>query len=100
LRLLRHGERAGNRVFDLVVRIGPQELQIPDFDWMLPANLADDSRHRIRMTAAVERSPGMINVHSFEGGGKTVRITFASDLTVGDDVEARAFLIPDRQGCV
>ena len=51
------------------------------------------------MTAAVERSPGMINVHSFEGGGKTVRITFASDLTVGDDVEARAFLIPDRQDC-
>ena len=49
------------------------------------------------MTTAIERCSGMINVHAFQSGGETIRIAFAPSLTISDDLEARSFLIPDRQ---
>ena len=57
----------------------------------------DDARHRIRMTAAIERRAGVVEIHAFERGGETVRITLAADLAVGDDVEAGLFLRADGE---
>ena len=49
------------------------------------------------MAGAVERDAGIVDVDPFERGGEAVRIAFAPDLAVGDDVEPRLFLQLDRQ---
>ena len=64
---------------------------------MLPANLADYSRHGIGMATAVERCSGMIDVHAFVRRGEPIRVAFAPSLAIGNDIEAGAFLVPDCQ---
>src|SRR5688572_922630 len=44
------------------------------------------------MPRAVERGARIVNVHALERGGEPVRVALATDLAVGDDVEARVFL--------
>ena len=64
---------------------------------MLAADLADDARHRIGMAAAVERRAGIVDVDAFERGGEAVGVAFAAHLAVGDDVEAGALLVANRE---
>jgi hypothetical protein len=66
---------------------------------MLSANLASDTRHRDRLAAAIERRSRVFGIDTLKRGGKAVRIAFAPLLAVGDDIEAYALLIPDREKC-
>ena len=40
---------------------------------------------------------GIVEVHPFERCGKAVRVALPPHLAIGDDVDAGAFLFPDRQ---
>jgi len=51
------------------------------------------------MAAAVERGTGIVEIDALEFGREPVRIAFAPYLAIGDDVEARALLIEDREPC-
>src|SRR6267378_8250885 len=64
---------------------------------MLAPDLADDARHRIGTARAVQRGAGMVDIDAFERGGEAVGIAFATDLAVGDDVEAGPLLRPDGE---
>ena len=97
LRLLAHGERPGHGHLDLVVRVGAQEFEIVDFDRPLAPDRAYDARNRIGMARPVERHARLVDVDAFERGREAVRIAFATDFAVGDDVEPRVLLRPDRE---
>ena len=49
------------------------------------------------MAAPVERRAGIVDVDAVERGGEAVRVALAAHLAVGDDVEAGALLIADRE---
>src|SRR2546423_14938145 len=62
----------------------------------MPASyLADDARHRIRMTGAVERGAGIIDINAFESSCEAIRIALTPHFAVGDDVESSTLLIED-----
>ena len=73
-----------------------QEFQIADLDRMAATNGAYDARYRIGVTTAIQCRAGVVQVDAIERGGKSVGIAFAPDLTIGDDVQASAFLRLDR----
>ena len=97
LSLLRHGKRPGHGHLDRAIRIGAQELHVANLDRMLATHLADNARHRIGMTGAVESRTGIVDVDPFERGREAVGIAFTPHLAVGDDVETGALLVADRQ---
>jgi hypothetical protein len=97
LRLLAHRERAGHGHFDVARRVRAQELEVVNLDGVLAADLADNARNRIRMARPVERDARPVDVDAFERGREPVRIAFAANFTVGDDVESRLLLRPDRE---
>src|SRR5262249_44474561 len=64
----------------------------------MPApDLADDPRHRVGMSRAVERAAGIVNVDAFKRSRKAIGIAFTPHLAVSDDIEPGAFLIADRK---
>ena len=95
LGLLRHRERPRHGDLDGLRRMAPQEFEIPHADWVPPADRPDDARYRHRMPAAVERRARIVEVDALERGRKQVRVAFATDLAIGDDVEPRLFLRSD-----
>ena len=48
------------------------------------------------MTAAIKGAAGVVDVDALQCRGKTIGITLAPDLTVGNDVETGLLLLPDR----
>ena len=90
LRLLRHREGSGHRDLDAALRVPAQELQVADLDRVAAPDRAHDARHRIGMTAAIERRAGIVEIDAVERGGEAVGVALAPDLAVGDDVEAGA----------
>ena len=92
LRLLRHCERPWHRHLDASLCVTAQELKIAHADRVAPADFSNHPGHGIRMTAAIQRHAGIVEVDTVEGGRKAVRIAFAADLSVGDDVEPRILL--------
>src|SRR5438094_58232 len=97
LSLLRHRVWTGHGDSDSSIRVGAEKFHIAYFDRMLPANLSDNARHRIRMTATIERCPRVIDVDALERRGKPIGVTLAPDLAIGDDVESRTLLIADGE---
>src|ERR1700735_1044392 len=65
LRLLSHCEWTGHRNLDHAVGIGTQERHIADLDWMAPPYPADNTRHGIRMSAAIQCGAGIVDVDAF-----------------------------------
>ena len=96
--LLRHGERAGNRDPDRPVGVGAQERHVPDLHRLPAPDLADDPRHDLNLA---RRARGnlrrVVAVHAVERGGEAVGVAFAPHLAIGDDVDAGALLVADRQ---
>ena len=81
--------------------MGAQELEIPKHHRMLSTNFADDTRHGIRMAAAIERCAGVVDIDAFKRSRKSIGVALAANLAVGDDIKAGPFLIADREdGCV
>ena len=83
--------------FDYPAGIGSEELKVSYLYGMLATNPPNDARHRVGMTAAVKRRAGILQVRTVQCRGKPVRVAFAPDLAIRDDVESRAFLIADGQ---
>ena len=48
------------------------------------------------MAGPVEGGAGVVKVHPFERGCESVRVAFAADLAVGDDVDPGALQVADR----
>ena len=87
----------GHRHLDRAVGVGAQKFDVAHFDRMPAPDPADDARHWIGMAGAIERRAGIIDVDAFERGREAVGIALATHLAVGDDIEAGALLIADRQ---
>ena len=96
--LLRHGERAGNGDLDRPVGIGAQERDVARLHRLPPADRADHARHDLE-TAGRARGNlrRVLAVHALERGGETVGVALAAHLAVGDDVDAGALLVADRE---
>ena len=73
-----------------------QEPGVARFDRAAPSDPADDARHRGRAAAAAPDMAGMLGVDAVERQSKTVRIAFAADLAVADDIDAGQFHFADR----
>ena len=73
-----------------------EEFDVAHLHGMFAADLAGDARHRIGMTAAVERGSRIVEIDSFQRGGEAVRIALAAHLAIGHDVDAGALLHMDR----
>jgi hypothetical protein len=101
LRLLRHGERAGNGDLDPALGEATEELDVAKLHGPCPANRADDSRDRVLVARAVERDSRPIEVDAVERGGEPVRVALPPHLAVGDDVDAGPLHVLHRDaGCV
>ena len=96
LALLRHGERARHRHLDLAVGVGAQEFDVAHLDRMPALDRADHARHDGEAAGAVRCLAGIVEVDAVERGGEAVGIALAPLLAVGDDVEAGALLVADR----
>ena len=97
LGLARHRERAGQGDLDLAIGVAAQELDIAHFDRPQPADRADDARHDNGSARPPADSRRVVEVDPGECCRKAVRIAFAADLAVGDDVDAGAFHVADRE---
>jgi len=97
LRLLRHRERTRDGHLRLPARVRAQELQVANLDRMAPGHRPDHAGHGVGMPAAIEGGARVVDVNALEGGGEAVRVALAPHLAVGDDVEAGAFLVGDRE---
>ena len=74
-----------------------QELHVIDHHRMLAADLAGHARHRVLMAAAIQRVARVVEVNAFQRRGEAIGIAFATDLAIGDDVEASGFLRADGE---
>src|SRR5215831_1926126 len=97
LSLLRHRVRAGDGNFDRSICIAAEEFDVAYSDRILAANLSDDTRHRIRMSASIKRRSRILEINTFKRCGKPVGVTLTANLAVGDDVEPGTLLVPDRE---
>jgi hypothetical protein len=74
----------------------PEKLEVDDFDRVSAPDRADDSWNGIGVPAAVQRRSGVVQIDPVERRGETIRIAFAANFSVGDDVETRILLRLDR----
>jgi len=74
-----------------------QKLQVLDLHGMTASDLAHDAWNGVRMTGPIERGSGMIEVDAVERGCKPVRVAFAADFAVCDDVEAGTLLCANSE---
>jgi hypothetical protein len=96
LRLLGHRERAGHGDLHGLARVRAQELEVAHLHRMLAGDRPDHARDRVRMPAAVQRGARVVDVDALQRGGEAVRIRLAAHLAVGQDVQAGALLVGDR----
>ena len=98
LRLLRHGEGAGQGDLRLALGVAPQERHVGDLDrlprrWILPTTRGTSDR----AARPVGDGGGVVVVDALERGGEAVGVALAAHLAVGDDVDAGALHVADRQ---
>ena len=96
LGLLAHGERAGQGDLGGAVGILAQEFHVVQFDRAAALDLADHARHRRLRPVSRGDNGGIIGIDAVKRGRKAVGIAFAADFAVGDDVDAGAFHVADR----
>jgi hypothetical protein len=77
--------------------VGAQEFDIAHLDRPQPADRANDARHDDGAVGAPAHRRRVVEIDPREGGHKAVRIAFAVDLAVGDDVDAGSLHVADRQ---
>jgi len=62
-----------------------------------PPDLADNARHHDCAAGAPHDGRGVVEIDPRKGGRKAVRIAFATDLAIGDDIDPGAFHVADRE---
>jgi hypothetical protein len=95
LRLLGHGEGAGQGDLGEVIGMAAKELHVAELDGLPPSDPAHDARHRRLVARPVPDDAGTRHVDALQRGREAVRVALAPDLTVRDDVDARPFHVPD-----
>ena len=63
---------------------------------MAPPDPADNTRHRIRVPAAIQRRAGIVDVNALQRRRKAVRVALPTHFAISNNVKARAFLVSDR----
>ena len=94
--LLRHRERTRQRDLDRLVGVRAQKLDVADLDGLAPLDRARHDRHRNLVAGAAHDLAEPLAVDAVERVRELVRVAFAADLAVGDDVDAGALLLADR----
>ena len=94
--LLRHRERARQRDLDRLVRVGAQKLDVAHLDGPAALDRSRDDRHRNLVAGAADDLADAAAVDAVERVRELVRVAFAPDLAVRDDVDAGALLVADR----
>ena len=97
LRLLGHGEGAGQGDLDGARRVGPEEAHVVHLDRTLAPDRPRDQRHRGGLARPVHRPAALPAIDAAKRRGEAIGIALAPDLAVADDVDARALLVPDRR---
>ena len=97
LGLLGHGERAGQRDLRLALGVAPQERHVADLDRVAAPDFADDARHLDRASRPVRDRRRRFVIDALERGGEAIGVTLAAHLAIGDDVDAGALHVADRQ---
>src|SRR2546426_8272172 len=72
LRLLRHGERTGQRGLDQVVGVGAEKLDVAYLDGSSPPYRTHYPRDGVGVSGAVQRSARIVEVHALKRGGESV----------------------------
>jgi hypothetical protein len=97
LGLLGHGERARHCDLDGAIGVSAQEAHVRGVYRVRPPHRTDHPGYGIGMAAAVARLARVVEVESQQCGREVVRVALPPDLAVGQDVEPRVLLCPDRQ---
>ena len=87
----------GKRDLDFAVGVGAQKFDVAHLDRPQPADRADDARHDDGAAGAPHDVRRVVEIDPRKCGRKTVRIAFAADLAIGDDVDPGALHVADRQ---
>ena len=95
-RLLRHRERARQRDLDRLARVRAQELDVANLDRPAALDRPGDDRHGDLVAGAPDDLTDARRVDAIERVREFVRIAFAANLAVRDDVDAGALLVADR----
>jgi 5-methyltetrahydropteroyltriglutamate--homocysteine methyltransferase len=64
---------------------------------MFAADFPDDAGDGVGMATAVDAGAGVVDVHAFERGGKTIGITFTAHLAIRDQERAGLDIITDGE---
>ena len=87
----------GSVIFALRVGVAAQEFHVGDLDRRAAPDPADDARHRHGAARPVGDERRLVVVDAVERGGEAVGVAFPAHLAVGDDVDAGALHVADRQ---
>jgi hypothetical protein len=93
----RHCERAGQGDLDHAVGTGAQEFNVAQLDRPQSADRAHNARHDDGAARTPAHFRGIVQIDPGGRRRQTVRIAFAADLAIGDDVDAGALHVADRE---
>src|SRR6201988_4434340 len=95
--LLAHGEGAWQGDLGGMVGIFPQKLHVAQLDRRGASDLADHAGHcRLGVAGARHDDGGIVGIDAVKRGGEAVGVAFAADFAVGDDIDAGALHVTDR----
>jgi hypothetical protein len=89
--------RPGQRDLDHAVSVDAEEFDIAHLDRAQPADRTDDARHNNGAAGAPAHGRRVVEIDPRKGGRKTVRIAFAADVAIGDEVHSGALHVADRE---
>ena len=87
----------GTVILILWVGVGAQELDVARFYRAPSSDLTDDAWNGAGLSRAVKACAWIFNVDAFERRRKTVGIALPAHFAVGQDIDARNFLVSDSE---
>ena len=84
-----------------MIGIRAEKFDVLDLDRPVANDTTGDAGYRIHMSRPVHRFARVVDIDSAKRCRNPVRIAFATNFAIGDDVDARPFHVADReQGCI
>ena len=97
VRLCRQAEWTGQGDFHAAVRVGAQKLQIAHFHRTATPDRTDHAGHDRATPGGAEEVGGVLRIQPIQRGGEPIGVALAAHLAVGDDVDASALQVADRE---
>ena len=72
-----------------------QKSHVPHLDRVAPPDPADNTRHGIWVSTAIQGRAGIVDINAVQRRRKAVRVALTTHFAVSNDVEARALLVPN-----